>query len=107
MRSSRCSKRSAPWFAKRASVAELRRLDTAAPGFDATLTELTAFDATQDEGIDAAVAAIIADVRARGDAAVLDCTARFDRVAAASVAALELPRAELKRALDSLPAAER
>ncbi len=31
--------------------------------------------------MDAAVAAIIADVRARGDAAVLDLTARFDRLA--------------------------
>ncbi len=32
------------------------------------------------EDVDAAVAAIIADVRARGDAAVIDLTARFDRL---------------------------
>ena len=50
---------------------------------------------------------ILADVRARGDAALLDCTARFDGVQAASVAALELRAAELKAAFDGLPAEQR
>ena len=57
--------------------------------------------------VEAEVAAIVADVRARGDAAVLEYTARFDRVRAASVAALELPAEELAAAHASLVGAER
>src|SRR5690606_39446467 len=45
--------------------------------------------------------------RARGDAAVLEYTERFDRNAAASLAALEIPRSEWQAALDALPAAQR
>jgi histidinol dehydrogenase len=86
---------------------DIARLDSAAPGFEAALARLTAFDATQDEAVDAAVAAIIADVRARGDAALLEYTERFDRVRAASVAALEIPAPDLDAALASLSPAER
>ena len=53
------------------------------------------------------MAAILADVRARGDAAVLDYTARFDGVTAASVAELAIPRRELLAALDAVPLARR
>jgi histidinol dehydrogenase len=90
-----------------AKFSEIARLDASAPGFDAALARLTAFDAKQDAEVDAAVAAIIADVRDRGDEAVLDYTARFDRVRAASVAALELPMTDLEAALHGLAAAER
>jgi histidinol dehydrogenase len=86
---------------------EIARLDSSAPGFDAALARLTAFDAAQDEKVDAAVAAIVADIRARGDAAVLEYTARFDRVSAPSVAALELSAAALDNALAQLAPAER
>jgi histidinol dehydrogenase len=81
---------------------EIARLDSSAPGFDAALARLTAFDAKQDEAVDAAVTAILADVRARGDAALLDYTARFDRVRAARVASLELPLSEMEAAFSSL-----
>jgi len=53
------------------------------------------------------VTAILADVRARGDAALLDYTARFDRVRAARVASLGLPLSELEAALSSLAPAKR
>ena len=49
----------------------IARLDSSAAGFDAALARLTAFDAKQDASVDASVAAILADVRARGVAAVL------------------------------------
>ena len=45
-----------------------------------------------------AVAVIVNDVRARGDAAVLDYTLRFDRLPAASVAALEIPADAMREA---------
>ena len=51
--------------------------------------------------------AIVADVQKRGDAAVLEYTARFDGVQAASVAALELTRAELKAAFEAITPAQR
>ena len=88
-------------------MAEIARLDSSSPGFDATLARLTAFDAALDEKVDAAVAAIVADVRARGDAALLEYTARFDRVSAPSVVALELSAAALDKALAELAPAER
>jgi histidinol dehydrogenase len=85
----------------------LRRLDAAAPGFDAELAALTAFEAAQDPVVDAAVARIIAEVRARGDAALLDYTAQFDCVQAASMAALEIGAGEMRSAFDALPAVQR
>ena len=83
---------------------DIRRLDSSDPGFASALAKLTAHDKADDDAIDTSVASIITDVRVRGDAAVLEYTALFDRVKAASVAALELPAAELKAAHDTLPA---
>jgi len=60
-------------------VFEPRRLATDTPGFEAELARLLAFESAQDEAVDRAVAAILEDVRTRGDAAVLELTARFDR----------------------------
>jgi histidinol dehydrogenase len=85
----------------------MRRLDTAQPDFNARLDELISFEAAQDPQVDAAVAAIIADVKARGDAAVLEYTRRFDRIDAPSVAALEVPRQARERALRDLAPATR
>jgi len=85
----------------------LRRLDASASGFDRDLAELTAFEAAQDTEVDATVARIVADVRARGDAALLEYTAEFDRVAASSVAALEITADEMLRAWVALPEAMR
>ncbi len=65
------------------------------------------WSAETDAGIESRVAAILADVRQRGDAAVLDHTARFDGLTAASVAALELTQADFKAAFDGLPSAQR
>ena len=81
---------------------EIARLSTREPDFDRRLAALTALEAAQDEAVDRAVAAILADVRARGDAAVLEYTRRFDRVSAASVDELEIPRGELDRAAAAL-----
>ena len=85
----------------------LRRLETAAPGFDDALQRLLHWSAETDAAIEERVAAIVADVRARGDAAVLDYTARFDRVQAASMAGLEIGAAELRAALAQITPAQR
>ncbi len=85
----------------------LRRLDSQQAGFQEQLAAVLAFEAGEDEAIDRAAAGILADVRKRGDAAVLEYTQRFDHLQADSVAALELPRAELQAALDGLDPARR
>ncbi len=80
----------------------IRQLDSADQDFQAKLMAVLAFEASEDEAIDRAAASIIADVRQRGDAAVLEYTQRFDHVTATSIAALEIPRAALQAALASL-----
>jgi histidinol dehydrogenase len=82
---------------------KLRRLSTRAAGFDAELEALTRYEAAQDPAVQETVRAIIADVRARGDAAVLEYTKRFDRVAAASLNELQIGKEKLEAALRTVP----
>ena len=85
----------------------IKRLSSTQADFGAQLNSLLAFEATQDAQLDATVAAILADVRKRGDVALLEYTQRFDRFSVSSAAALELPRGELRAAFEGLPAAQR
>ena len=85
----------------------MRMLKSEDAGFDAALTALLAYSAEDDDAIEHSVAAIIADVRARGDAAVLELTRRFDGIDARSIAELEIAKPELDDALASLPVTER
>jgi histidinol dehydrogenase len=89
------------------SAVRIARLSTAQPDFDARLQRALQVAPQTDRAIEDSVAAIVDDVRQRGDAAVLEYTARFDALQAASVAALEVPRADLEAALQALPAAQR
>jgi histidinol dehydrogenase len=82
-------------------------LSTGDTGFDAAFAKLVAIDTAADRRIDAAAAAIVEDVRNRGDAALLEHTNRFDRTAAPSAAALEIPAADMRAALESLPVEDR
>ncbi len=75
--------------------------------FDVEFQRRLHWSSDTDAGIEASVADILADVQARGDAAVLDYTARFDGLTADSVAGLELTQADFKTAFDNLPAAQR
>ncbi len=86
------------------AVPTLTRLDSTQPDFQARLARLLQFDDATDASIETTVAAILQDVKSRGDAAVLDYTERFDRLSAVSLAALELGQAELEAALHALPA---
>lgn len=88
-------------------IAAPARLSTLDADFEQQFQQRLHWSAEQDQAIEQRVRDILADVRARGDAALLDCTARFDGVQAASVAALELRAAELKAAFDGLPAEQR
>jgi histidinol dehydrogenase len=83
------------------------RLRTADAGFESAFANRLHWSADTDAQVEQSVAQILADVRERGDEAVLDCTKRFDALEAASVRELELAPAELKSAFDNLPAAQR
>jgi histidinol dehydrogenase len=84
----------------------VRRLSTTDADFESKFAALR-WSAETDASIDGTVAAIVDDVRKRGDAAVLDYTARFDGVKAASVAALELSREALAAAVAAITPEQR
>ena len=81
---------------------QIRKLDSTAENFQAQLSAVLAFEASEDEAIDRTAAQILSDVKTRGDAAVLEYTNRFDKLSANSVAALEISHDELRAALAGL-----
>lgn len=85
----------------------MRRLDTHAAGFEADFVALLAQARETTARVDDAVAAIIAEVRARGDAALLDLTARLDGHAPPDAAALRVTEAEIAAATAGIPPAQR
>ncbi|MGI9132502.1 MAG: histidinol dehydrogenase, partial [Rhodoferax sp.] len=88
-------------------LAKPLRLSTAESGFEAAFAARLHWAADTDAAIEQRVADILADVQRRGDAAVLDYSARFDGLQADSVAALELTQTALQQAFDGLPSAQR
>jgi histidinol dehydrogenase len=83
------------------------RLSTDSATFEADFRARLHWSAETDAQVEERVAQILADVRKRGDAAVLEYSNRFDGLGATSVAALELSQSELKSAFDQLPTAQR
>jgi histidinol dehydrogenase len=80
----------------------IRKLDSTSADFLGSLDAVLAFEAGEDAAIDHAAARILADVKTRGDSAVIDSTNQFDRLTAGSVAELEISQAELHAALNNL-----
>jgi len=83
------------------------RLSTASPNFEADFKARLHWSADTDAAIEQRVADILADVKQRGDAAVIEYTERFDGLKATDMSALEMTQAELKAAFDGLPAVQR
>ncbi len=88
-------------------IASCAVLTTADADFEHKFKARQHWSSSQDAAIESRVAEILADVQQRGDAAVLEYTARFDRVTASAMSGLELTQAELKKAYDGLPAEQR
>ncbi len=88
-------------------IAQPLRLSTTSSSFEADFRARLHWSADADAAIEQRVADILADVQQRGDAAVLEYTARWDQVQAATVQELELNQGELKAAFDAIPAAQR
>ncbi|MBS0602934.1 MAG: histidinol dehydrogenase [Proteobacteria bacterium] len=86
---------------------DIARLNYSDPDFWPRLDRLTAWEGVSDAHVAGTVAQIIADLRARGDAALLELTNRYDRTAFAAAAELEIPAERLDAALAALPPAQR
>jgi len=85
----------------------MKRLDTRDAGFEPEFRALLDDARETTAKVDAAVAAIITEVRAKGDDALIDCTARFDRWTPASAASLRFTAAEIDAAVAAVPATQR
>ena len=83
------------------------RFATSDADFESRFAQRLHWSDETDARVEQAVERILADVKQRGDAAVLEYTARFDGLDAKELRALELTQVELKAAFDSLPAKQR
>jgi histidinol dehydrogenase len=83
-------------------TALIRRLDSAQADFDQQLEQLLAWDSVSDKQVAATVDEILAQVKARGDAAVLEYTNRFDRRSVQSIQELEISTEQLQAALQQI-----
>ena len=86
---------------------QIRRLSSAEADFEQKFRELVAVDASVDPEITRRAEAIVDDVRERGDAAVLEYTARFDRMAVEKLSDLMITAEEMRQALETLPDVQR
>src|SRR5680860_1292223 len=89
------------------AVPDISRLDTAQADFKARFTALLTAGPGAEREVWDQVRAIVDDVRARGDAALLEYTRRFDQYEVAHARNLEIPHARLQDALDALPSTQR
>ncbi len=80
----------------------MKKLDSTSADFQDKLADLLAFETVTDANLITTVNAIIADVRARGDVAVLEMTQKFDRHPAQSIDELFISQDALKAAFDAL-----
>lgn len=85
----------------------IHRLDSSDPEFAARLAALEPVGESGATAVAQRVAAIIADVRERGDAALIEYTRELDRAPVRERAEIEVPLARLQEALDGLPAEQR
>ena len=85
-------------------MADISKLNTSDTDFQQQLDALLAWDSVSDGAVNEVVRQVIADIRSRGDAALIDFTNRFDGWEAQSAADLEIPLARLRQAWDTIAA---
>ncbi|MFB9867561.1 histidinol dehydrogenase [Vreelandella sulfidaeris] len=89
------------------SNAMISRLSTSDGDFNHHLDALLDWEGVSDKAVQTRVEEILADVKQRGDAAVIDATNRFDRLSAVAMDELQLTPQQLKQAFEQLPAEQR
>ncbi|MDO8893695.1 MAG: histidinol dehydrogenase [Nitrosomonas sp.] len=85
----------------------IKQFNSTDPDFDSSLEKLLAFENAQDDAVDITVAKILADIRSRKDAALIEYTNHFDRLTATSGKDLELTQENLRHSLEALPSIQR
>ena len=85
----------------------IKRLSSSQSDFAQQLDALLAWESVSDKRVNQVVEDVIAQVKARGDQALVDYTNQFDRMQAQSMAELELSSERLAKALHDLPAEQR
>ncbi|MCC5797182.1 MAG: histidinol dehydrogenase [Methylophaga sp.] len=88
-------------------MTDVRQLTTADTDFWPQLETLLAWEGVSDDKVTTTVKQILADVKQRGDDAVLEYSRRFDRVGATTMAELEIPLNRAHVSLGNLPADQR
>lgn len=85
----------------------IRRLSAGAEGFREELDALLAWETVSDTSVNDVVKQVLKSVRENGDAALLEYTAKFDRLSLNSGAELQIPKDRILRALETIPADQR
>ena len=85
----------------------IKRLNSSDASFWQDLDALLAWESVSDKAVNDTVTGIIADIRCRGDAALMEYTHRFDRMSVSDMGELEIPAERLQQALDGLPVNQR
>ena len=85
-------------------MADIRKLSTTDVDFDAQLEQLLAWESVSDDTVNDVVKQVIADIRSRGDLALMDFTNRFDGWEAKAPSDLAIPVERLKQAWEGLSA---
>lgn len=86
---------------------QIKRFNSTDSDFNANLEKLLAFENAQDDAVDSTVAGILADIKNRKDAALIDYTNRFDKLSVTSAKDLELTQNHLQQSLAALPSPQR
>ncbi|BBP43223.1 histidinol dehydrogenase [Thiosulfativibrio zosterae] len=85
----------------------IRRLSANATGFRKELDQLLAWETVSNDAVNDIVKEVVLAVKSKGDAALLEYTARFDRLQLKSGSDLEIPTSELHAALERIPQDQR
>jgi histidinol dehydrogenase len=81
----------------------IKQLDYSESDFQSELDKALAWDSISDQSVQESVSTIIADVRSRGDKAVVEWTNKLDGLSVDKVSALEISKEELQESLEKLP----
>ncbi|EPJ47688.1 MAG: HisD protein [Osedax symbiont Rs1] len=86
---------------------KIKRLNASQSDFPEQLQALLAWESVSDSKVNQVVDAILADVRERGDAAVVEYTNKFDLTQVSDIAQLQLNHKQLQDALNRISDTER
>jgi len=88
-------------------MTDIKQLNSSDSDFQQQLEDLLAWESVSDDAIKVAVSNILAEVKAKGDAAVIDYSCQFDRLNVSTMAELEIPLTRAQEALEQIPQAQR